>query len=517
VIELAVVAPLLDIGRSLREASLMFWETLWALVLGFSFSGAVQAYVSRDQMQAKLGDHHASTVGRAAGYGVVSSSCSYAASAISKSLFAKGADFVAALVFMVASTNLVVELGIVMLVLLGWQFMVAEFIGGPIMIVLLALAGGFVLRGPLIAAARRRLVGRMAGDRDEATTVRVADETGDDPDRSTWSAKLRSPAALSDAAGYAVADVSMLRRELVIGYTAAGLLAVLVPTQAWNALFLQGHGFGTIVENAFVGPVIAVASCVCSIGNVPLAAALWFGGISFGGVISFIFADLIAMPLILIYRKFYGMKLTLRVVGLLYAVMVVAGLATEGIFTLLGAVPTTRAIHGTSAHFTWNYTAYLNVVFIALAAGVWWLARNRARLGGGRGYAIDPVCGMQVRTSDAPAQASFGGRNFSFCSDRCRERFADSPQRYVGSGRRHEALALTRVTAGQQIGEPLGARHGGAVDPICKRVVVPATAPAHRVRDGVDYWFCSPGCVAEFDAKGRSDTAGRTSPTEDPR
>ncbi len=429
--ELAVASALVDIGRSLREGLYMFWETLWALVLGFSLSGLVQAFVSKDRMQAKLGNHRPAAVGRAAGYGMVSSSCSYAASAMAKSLFAKGADFIAATVFMVASTNLVIELGIVMLVLLGWQFLAAEFVGGPLMIALVALGGGFILGQPLIEAARRRVSRQGASARDDAARSGVPAARQDELDGIPWSSKLRSPAALSDAASYAVADVTMLRRELVVGYTAAGFLAVLVPTVAWNALFVHGHGIWTILENVLVGPFIAVASFVCSIGNVPLAAALWSGGISFGGVIAFIFADLIAMPLILIYRKLYGPKLTLRLVGLLYVVMAIAGLLTEGVFALLGAVPTRRAIHVTSAQFAWNYTTYLDIVFLVIAAAVWWLARNRARFGGGYGYAIDPVCGMQVRRDDAPAQASFGGRSYRFCSDRCRERFGENPGRYA--------------------------------------------------------------------------------------
>ncbi len=211
---------------------------------------------------------------------------------------------------MIASTNLVVELGLVMLVLLGWQFAAAEFVGGPIMIALLALAGGFVFTPELLPAARTRLAGGTRGGHDHAAGAVVSEERQEELEAERWGTKLRSPAAWSDASSYAVADATMLRKELLIGYTVAGLLAVLVPDHLWNALFLQGHGFWTTLENAMVGPLIAVASWVCSIGNVPLAAALWGGGISFGGVIAFIFADLIAMPLILVYRKFYGWRLT---------------------------------------------------------------------------------------------------------------------------------------------------------------------------------------------------------------
>ena len=480
----AAVAPLVDVGRSLREGFFMFWETLWALVLGFSLSGVVQAFVSKEQMRAKLGNHRPAAVGRAAGYGMVSSSCSYAASAMSKSLFAKGADFVAAMVFMIASTNLVIELGIVMLVLLGWQFMAAEFVGGPLMIIGLALLGGFVFRSALVEAARRRARGDGAGGHDHAAMTGVSTERQDELERTSWSAKVHSPAAWSDAASYAVADVTMLRRELVIGYTVAGFLAVLVPTHVWNVLFIHGHGFWTSVENALVGPLIAVVSWVCSIGNVPLAAALWSGGISFGGVISFIFADLIAMPLILIYRKFYGSKLTLRLVGLFYVLMATAGLLTEGIFRLFGAVPTTRSLQVTAAHFEWNYTTFLNVVFILVAIAVWWLARNKARFGGGEGYAIDPVCGMQVRTADAPASAIVDGVTSYFCADRCRNRFLS-----VHGGEVQGTLAVTPSA------EPLTV----AVDPVCGMSVDPELAAAHRHHDGVTYSFCNPGCAAAFD------------------
>jgi uncharacterized membrane protein YraQ (UPF0718 family)/YHS domain-containing protein len=422
------------VGRSLREGFFMFWETLWALVLGFTLSGFVQAFISKEQMENKLGNHRPAAIGRAAGYGTVSSSCSYAATAMAKSLFAKGADFVSAMVFMVASTNLVVELGIVMLVLLGWQFMAAEFVGGPIMIVIFALVGGFAFRGPLVEAARRRLTGHEAGGHDHGAMSGVSMEQQMELDRTSWSKKLRSPAAWSDASRYAVADVKMLRRELVIGYVVAGFLAALVPNHLWNTLFIHGHGFWTTLENALVGPLVAVISWVCSIGNVPLAAALWSGGISFGGVIAFIFADLIAMPLIIIYRKYYGSKLTLRLVGLFYVVMALAGLLTEGIFQLFHGVPKTRHLAVTSANFQWNYTTYLNILFIVVATLTWWLARQQSRLGGGQAYAIDPVCGMQIRKESAPAKLSVGDVQYYFCSDRCRERFEAQPELYTSDG-----------------------------------------------------------------------------------
>ena len=406
-----------DIGDSLREAFFMFWETLWALVLGFGLSGAVQAFVSKDEMQRVLGDHRPASIARASGFGMVSSSCSYAASAMAKSLFQKGADFVSAMVFMFASTNLVVELGIVLIVLMGWRFAAAEFIGGPIMIVLLAITAAFVLRGPLVERARARL-------RESAGTGSASDV-----ERLPWRKRMTSRAGWSDAAGYTIADITMLRKELLIGYGVAGFLSVLVPTHVWSAVFTEGHGFWTSVENALVGPLIAFISFVCSIGNVPLAAALWRGGISFGGVISFIFADLIALPLVLVYRKYYGTRLTVRLFVWFYAVMVVAGLLVEGLFSVAGGVPKSRPTTIAPTHFEWNYTTFLNIAFLLVFAVIYWLYRSRPQGGPNRAYAIDPVCSMQVEIANAPAHVVHDGVDVWFCSDRCLERYEADRER----------------------------------------------------------------------------------------
>ena len=430
------VAWFVDAGRGVREAFFMFWETLWALVLGFTLSGAVQAFVSRRRMRRALGDHRPAAVLRASGYGMVSSSCSYAASAMAKSLFDRGADFVSAMVFMFASTNLVVELGVVILVLLGWQFTVAEFVGGPIMIALLVLGGGVVFSAAALARARTRLgaaertvrgaPAHGADDHDaDAHGADAADGPHDAPDAGgppSAVPRWRTLDGWSEAADYAVADVTMLRKELLIGFLAAGLLAVLVPVSWWNDLFVHGHGFWTSVENALVGPLIAVISWVCSIGNVPLAAALWHGGISFGGVIAFVFADLIAMPLILVYRRYYGGRFALRMVALFYVVMALAGLAVGGLFAAFGAVPARRTTTIAPAHFSWDYTTFLNLLCIVVAGVLYWLHRHRTRTGG-EGTARDPVCGMLVRIADEPPSTVVEGRRIWFCSDRCRDRF----------------------------------------------------------------------------------------------
>ena len=456
------------IGDSLRMAFFMFWETLWPLVFGFALSGAVQAFVSRSQMQRVMGDRRPTTLGLAAVFGAASSSCSYAASAMAKSLFAKGADFTTAMVFMLASTNLVIELGLVLWILIGWQFALSEYVGGIIMIGLLALFARFFFRPALVERARERLVpptpnvpGKGGGSESESgETVPLA-------------RRLRSPAAWADAASYAMADLVMLRREMLIGYLVAGFLAVLVPSTVWNAIFFHGHGLLTSIENVVVGPLIAILSFVCSIGNVPLAAALWKGGISFGGVVSFIFADLITFPLLLIYRRFYGWALTLRILAAFWLVMAVAGLATEYLFGGLGLVPTSRPIQVVEPAFRWNYTTYLNLVFLAVFAGLVWLSRNRQRLGGGARYAIDPVCGMQVEKALAPATLRSAGTTHYFCSDRCRDRFESNQER--------------RKVMSE------------AIDPVCGMTVDTESAAAKREFAGKAYYFCGPGCAKAFD------------------
>jgi len=478
-----------DIGRSLREGFFMFWETLWPLVLGFGLSGVVQAFVSHEQMERSLGNHGPAAVARASGLGMVSSSCSYAASAMAKSLFQKGADFTSAMVFMFASTNLVIELGIVLVILMGWQFMAAEFLGGPIMIVMLALLGGLAVRSGMVDAARQRLSASAAGGHDHSAMIGVSQGRQAELEHEPWRQKLGSRAAWSDAASYTMADLTMLRKEMAIGYVVAGFLATLVPTGLWNTVFIHGHGAWTSVENALVGPIIAFLSFVCSIGNVPLAAALWKGGISFGGVISFIFADLVAAPLVLIYRRYYGGALTLRLVVLFWAVMASAGLIVQGIFSGAGLVPHHRATHIVSTAFHWNYTSFLNIVFVGVFAYLYWLYRNRERLGGGAGYAIDPVCGMQVRAATAPAERSHRGKSYWFCSDRCAERFDAHPDRHAG------AAGVDQIHTQETEESSM------ATDPVCGMSVDPATAAAVRSHDGRNYFFCALGCAEAFDAE----------------
>jgi uncharacterized membrane protein YraQ (UPF0718 family)/YHS domain-containing protein len=399
---------------SLLDGAGMFWETLWALVLGFALSGAIQAFVSRARMQRSLGDHRPQTVAKAGFFGAASSSCSYAASALAKTLFARGADFTASQAFMFASTNLVLELGIVLWLLLGWEFALAELVGGVIMIVLLTVVLPRVLRTGEVETARAGL---------DSPTGHGGHEGHGAP--SDAPSNPRTAAGWSDAAGYTISDLTMLRKELVLGFVIAGFADAAVPVSFWQSLFLTGHGFWSSLENVLLGPFLAIISFVCSIGNVPLAAALWSGGISFGGTIAFVFADLIALPLLLIYRRYYGTRLTLKLLAVFWATMSAAGLATEYLFKAAGIAPLAETgEHGMVGRdvFGWNYTSVLDVIALVAFAGLYWLYRNRERFGGGAGYAKDPVCGMQVEK--AHPGAALG--DVYFCSDHCARRYSDS-------------------------------------------------------------------------------------------
>jgi uncharacterized membrane protein YraQ (UPF0718 family)/YHS domain-containing protein len=413
-------------GGSLAEAFFMFWATLWALVLGFTLSGIVQSFVSRDDMQRLLGDHRPRTIVRSSLWGMASSSCSYAATALARSLFQRGADFTASMVFMVASTNLVVELGIVLWLLVGWQFALAEFVGGAIMIVFFVVLAPRIFPADKLAAARARLNAKAAADAHEHG---IAD--GDVDSSLPLRERLKFRAGWVAAASYTISDLKMLRRELVIGYLVAGVLAVAVPTSIYSIVFFRGHGFWTDLENVVVGPFLAFISFVCSIGNVPLAAALFHGGFSFGGTVAFIFADLITLPLVIIYARFYGWRLALRLFCAFWAVMSAAGLVVDYLFRLLKIPTPRRPLQIEPERFEWNYTTVLNIAFLLLAVVVYVVYRNRHRLVVDTTYAIDPVCGMQVERANAAATAKVDGANYYFCCDQCRDKFVASPAKFT--------------------------------------------------------------------------------------
>jgi uncharacterized membrane protein YraQ (UPF0718 family) len=355
-----------ELGDALSLAFGMFWEILWALILGFAISAAVQAVVSKDEMRRLLPDDSPRSLGIACGLGAASSSCSYAAVAMARSVFRRGADFTAAMVFEFASTNLVIELGIVMAVLLGWQFTLAEFLGGPLMIVILALIFRRFLTRRLVAEARvradRGLLGSMEGHAEMDMSV-----TGG----TIWQ-RLRTPKGFTAIANYFVMDWAAIWKDIFGGLLIAGALAAWVPNSFWESFFFVDHPTFAKLWGPLVGPLVAVISFVCSIGNVPLAAVLWNGGISFGGVIAFIFADLIVLPILNIYRKYYGARVAGFLIVTFYAAMVGAALIVELVFQALGLVPEERNAKIVEASVTWNYTTVLNIIFLGLAAVLVW-------------------------------------------------------------------------------------------------------------------------------------------------
>src|SRR5438552_9160600 len=356
-----------ELVQALSFAFGMFWEILWALILGFALSGAVQALVSKGEMRRLLPDDSPRSISLACGLGAASSSCSYAAVALARSLFRRGADFTAAMAFEFASTNLVIELGILMALILGWQFTLAEFIGGPLMIVLLALVFRLFLKRGLIEEARehaeRDVAGRMEGHAGMDMSVR---EQG-----SIWQ-RLRSPRGFTATANYFVMDWAAIWIDIAGALLIAGALAAWVPDSWWQSLFLENHHTLAKFWGPIIGPVVAIISFVCSIGNVPLAAVLWNGGISFGGVLAFIFADLIVLPILDIYRKYYGWKMAGFLLASFYATMVGAGLVVEFVFQGLGLTRDERNAKVVEASVHWNYTTVLNLFFLALAAALLW-------------------------------------------------------------------------------------------------------------------------------------------------
>ncbi len=477
---------LVELGRGFKEALYMFWETLWPLVLGLSLSGSVQAFVSREALEKKLGKHSPTHIARASGFGMVSSSCSYAASAMAKTLFSRGGDYVSSMVFMFASTNLVIELGIVLIVLIGWQFAASEFIGGIIMIGIFAVIGPLLFKSKAMDSIRLKLASTSYEDK---VSCHV-EHSHQEPAKS----RANTLAGWSDAASYAMADLTMLRRELLIGYSIAGFLAALVPHHVWSALFMRGHGGFTDIENALIGPFIAIISFVCSIGNVPLAAALWVGGISFGGVVSFIFADLISTPLLLIYRKYYGTKIMLKMLGSFWLVMSLAGLITQYIFKAANLIPTQKSNTVLLASFSWNYTTYLNILFLVIFAGLYYLYKNQHKLGGGGAYGLDPVCGMQVEIAMAPAKSKYNDEYVYFCSDRCKEKFDKSPNEYLTEGKQMKLFG--KKNGGDTSQEKEMSKE--FIDPVCKMTVSPTDTTPKVDYEGITYYFCCQGCADSF-------------------
>ena len=397
------------IGSGLKDAFLMAWEVWWALVLGFTISAIVQAWVPRERIQASMSGSGAGPVARATGLGAASSSCSYAAIAIAKSLFAKGASAVTALAFQFASTNLVWELGLVLWVLIGWQFALAEYVGGMIMIVLMAVALRVFVSKRSEEQARAHAQRATAGHQHHMAGEQMG-----------WRERLTSTRAWSDVAHNFRGDWQMLYKEIAIGFLLAGFIAQL-GMDFFNGLFLtDAPETVQVIWGALIGPVIAVLSFVCSVGNVPLAAVLWSGGISFAGVMAFIFADLIVLPILVAYRKYYGTGFAARITGLMYVTMVAAALAVDVAFSALGLIPDERpTADDVFGSIELDYKFVLNAIAAVVFVALWWLTARRG--------ATDPVCGMKVDREKALSLEVNGSREY-FCSEHCLHAFdVDAP------------------------------------------------------------------------------------------
>lgn len=341
----------------------MTWEILWALILGFALSAVVQAVVRRQTITKLLGDDKPKTLAIATGLGAASSSCSYAAVALARSLWRKGASFTAAMAFEIASTNLVIELGIILALLIAWQFTLAEFIGGPLMILFIAVMFRLFLRKKLLEAAHQQADKGITGSMEGHAAMDMSIKS-----QGSFYQRLGSQEGFTSVSHIFVMEWAAVMRDVVGGLLIAGAVGAWVPDSFWQKFFLTGHPLLSKLWGPLIGPLVSVVSFVCSIGNVPLAGVLWNGGISFGGVVSFIFADLIIIPILLIYRKYYGTKMMLFIAGTFYVAMALAGYAIEVLFSLLHLIPTERTAKVAGASISWNYTTFLNIAFIGLAS-----------------------------------------------------------------------------------------------------------------------------------------------------
>lgn len=348
------------IGHALWTAFAMLWQLFWGLSLGFLFAAVIEVTVSRAELSKLLPDASPRSIGWASLLGAASSSCSYAAVAMARSLVRKGADFTAAMAFQFAATNLVLELGIMLWVLVSWQSAAAEFVGGPVMIVMLVLLFRLLLGDSLRQHAIRRAQGNATGKMEGHVEMSMARP------EMRWIQRIASNEGWVAISHHYMMNWAMLWRDTGAGVLVAGALAAWVPAAFWRDFFLADHPSLTMVWGAVIGPLIAAASFTCSVGNVPLAAVLWNGGISFGGVVSFIFGDLLIPPIVNIYRKYYGGRMTLFMVAVFYPAMVVAALAVELLFHACGWIPTRRhaVLADMAVHF--NSTAVLNIAFGAV-------------------------------------------------------------------------------------------------------------------------------------------------------
>jgi uncharacterized protein len=409
-----VDAVLDNLVQGLKQSFLMAYAVWWALVFGFLISAIVQAWVPRGKIEHALSGSGARPIALATGLGAASSSCSYAAIAIAKSLFQKGASAASALAFQFASTNLVWELGLVLWVLIGWQFTLAEYVGGIVMIGLMTVLLRLFVSPQLEEVARKHAREADVGHQHHAAAS----------ENLSWRQKLTRAESWSDVAHNFRGDWQMLYKEITIGFFLAGFIGLL-GNGFFNTLFIRhAAALPRTFENVILGPIVAVLSFVCSVGNVPLAAVLWSGGISFGGVIAFLFADLIVLPIIVAYRKYYGTRFALRITALMFVTMVLAALIIGALFGGLGLIPTgARPSRGDifgAIHV--DYKLFLNFLGLGIFVALFWLTARRG--------ATDPVCGMKVDRAK-PVTKELGGQTFYFCSRHCLHAFEAEPSKYL--------------------------------------------------------------------------------------
>ncbi len=422
--------------HALQISLFMLWEVLWPLALGFLLSAMVQTVVSKRTVAGALGRPDLKGFLLACGLGAASSSCSYAAVAVARALFRRGASLVNAMIFEFASTNLVFELGLVLLILLGWQFVAAEFAGGLLMAVILWSLFKVTLRQRMVDEAKRQAERGVFGSTHEAHGEMDVSIT-DGP----FFARLISPRAFTAIAHAFFMDLHALYVDLGLGFLIAGALAAWVPNTWWQALFLTNHPILNEFWGPLIGPIISMLSFVCSVGNVPLAVVLWNGGISFGGVISFLFADLIILPILNIYRKYYGGRTALYLFVVSYAAMALAGFLIGGAFHLLGLAPTNHHVAVLDTKPAWNYTTFLDIAFLVLMAVLGWrflttgglemLRAHARRPQAGASLVKDPVCGMSVDPATAGDKADYKDMTYHFCSASCKAAFDKAPGKYV--------------------------------------------------------------------------------------
>jgi YHS domain-containing protein/uncharacterized membrane protein YraQ (UPF0718 family) len=495
--------------HALQISLFMLWEVLWPLALGFLLSAMVQTVVSKRAVAGALGRPDLKGFILACGLGAASSSCSYAAVAVARSLFRRGASFVNAIIFEFASTNLVFELGLVLLILLGWQFVAAEFAGGLLMAVILWILFKVTLRQRMVDDAKRQAERGVFGSTHEAHGEMDVSIT-DGP----FLSRLFSPRAFTAISHAFYMDLNALYLDLGLGFLIAGALAAWVPNSWWQALFLTNHPTLNEFWGPLIGPVISMLSFVCSVGNVPLAVVLWNGGISFGGVISFLFADLIILPILNIYRKYYGGRTSLYLLAVSYAAMAMAGFLVGGAFQLLGLAPTNHHVTVFETQPTWNYTTFLDIAFLVLMAVLAWrflttggiemLRAHARRPEAGATLVQDPVCGMSVDPATAKEKVEYMGTTHYFCSAGCRSKFEKDPARHVAQVVQLEPaghLGHSHVMAAMPTGEVNREmeRHASAIDLVCGMSVDTEHAEYRSSQKGETYYFCSAGCKETFD------------------